>query len=268
MTMNTIKYLTRYPLLSLAKKPKDSRTNYVGVEIEFYTTLSREKLGWLLIESNIDHRIEIKGDMSIKPEIGFQSYELAVLAPEKQIFLVIKKICKILTNVDSRVNSSCGLHIHLDMRFRNPTISYYNLVNSQHLLYAINPKSRSISDFCKKNASDKFIKSNTSRYLGINPSAYNEHGTLEVRIHSGTLNFHKINNWIRILLSIASKDKKMNKFKTLEQFKKLYNVKDRLLNYMAERIITFKGDNKDYPNITEMDLVKFSKYDDSDDYLW
>ena len=42
-----------------------------------------------------------------------------------------------------------------------------------------------------------------SRYRSLNTCAYAEHGTLEIRLHSGTSNPAKIANWITFLLLCA-----------------------------------------------------------------
>jgi hypothetical protein len=59
-------------------------------------------------------------------------------------------------------------------------------------------------------------KYNDARYCALNLHSRYYHGTLEFRLHSGTINRTKIVNWILILNSIIDKGIELSKFKDKE----------------------------------------------------
>jgi hypothetical protein len=87
------------------------------------------------------------------------------------------------------------------------------------------------------------------RYWGINPSSYGTHKTIEVRLHSGSTNFTKLSNWVRILVNIAHVS---NKYRTdvdsAEKFCDRLGLNDDMLAYIKERMAKFK--DKDGQHIT------------------
>ena len=124
------------------------------------------------------------------------------------------------------INKSCGLHVHFDAtdtKWRDlRAISLVMLKVEQHI-YDMLPPSRQGSNWCKRidisrllncKTESEFIelwyedyninrdKYNDSRYHGLNIHARFYLGTIEFRYHSGTLNFTKISNWIKICNSI------------------------------------------------------------------
>lgn len=104
----------------------------------------------------------------------------------------------------------------------------YNIFEG--VLYSMLPKSRQDNHYCRKSNMefDKIKKiasgndlavawysqddensycsdyRNSTRYYGLNIHSYFYQSTIEIRYHSGTINFEKIINWIKINQAIIS----------------------------------------------------------------
>lgn len=116
----------------------------------------------------------------------------------------LEKLCALLDDLGAAVNKTCGLHVHLDFRDVKGVSSrakrVKRLVNMLPLLAAMLPKSRRANSFCQYGASE----GRSGRYFMVNDrDAYRRHKTVEIRMHSGTIDYTKISNWCRLLYSIS-----------------------------------------------------------------
>jgi hypothetical protein len=229
------------------KKPKDDR-HYMGIELEFFTKANKDLVAAEVMKAKLEKYVHIHDDGSIQADRDHVGIELSILTPEDEMERVVKGVCGVLTKVGAKVNASCGMHVHVDMRKRDKDIVFNNLVSSQPLLYAMNPKSRLVNRFCKKNK-DKTIKEGTNReerYFGINAQALKKHGTIEIRIHSGTVNEAKILNWAKLLQRIVSQPEKIKRGpRTFRTFIKNFGIDLDLASYIAERIEKFNKEETD-----------------------
>lgn len=227
------------------KKPQ-AKDNYIGVEIEFFCDLDKEDLSFKLYEAGLGKYVCLKDDGSIKEDPGSYDHELCVLAKEKEIYSVIKELCDVLKLANAKVNKTCGLHVHLDMRSRDHEVIFHNLVSSQNVLFAMNPFSRQAGSYCKRVETKDFkVAASGDRYFGINATAFNKHRTIEIRIHSGTIMEEKINNWIKLLLTIASKKEAVKQSSSsLKGFIREYGIDTSLAKYIFERVAKFAGESK------------------------
>jgi len=244
----------------LDKRPTD-KDKHVGIEIEFYCKKNKKELAVYFLDAGLMKYITIKDDGSIHPEkAGFHSHEICVVCKETEYKDIVEKIGEILNllEVDGQVNKTCGLHVHLDMRDRDKDKCFANLVQAQPILFQIVPENRRTNRFCKK-AENKVFKdavaapSGDARYRAINPHSYSRHGTLEIRLHSGSVNPIKINNWIELLLLIVNNTTEVTKgATTIKGFAKQYEVPKHLMEYMEVRSVKFangKGrDGKEIPS--------------------
>jgi hypothetical protein len=160
---------------------------------------------------------------------------------------IVDRIAKTLHNVGAKVNKTCGLHVHLDMRNRSREKAFSNLVNSQSMLYAMQPKARRDSRFCRKTKSPVFAQAmreatgENVRYMGINPHAWERHQTIEIRIHSGTTNATKIKNWVKILCGIVNKTEAITtEPRKVEAFAETFNIPNDVVVYMKSRMDKFR----------------------------
>ncbi|WP_185274738.1 amidoligase family protein [Chryseobacterium indologenes] len=130
-----------------------------------------------------------------------------------------RKACKALRLSNAKVNTTCGVHVHLDANdysienFRTLLKNQYFIENQ---IDKIMPRSRRVNNnrycqgFRSNNQSTFFQKIDAcqtvnelsnlfrTRYYKLNLQSFQRHGTVEFRQHSASTNFLKIKNWILI----------------------------------------------------------------------
>lgn len=237
------------------KTPTDSKTRYVGVEIELAAVENREVLCDAIFAAGIAKHICVKDDGSIGygARDGMDSklrekfpntHEVCVLAKESEIEDVITKLCNVLNKVlHTAIDKTCGLHVHFDMRNRDHKISFNNLVLSQQFLYAMLPAQRRNSgySFPIKGSDYRDVE---SRYHGVNATAYKKYKTLELRMHSGTTSDNKINNWIRLGIAICDAPKFTAAPTTVAAFKAAANLSAEVTEYVVSRVTKFASQHE------------------------
>jgi len=102
------------------------------------------------------------------------------------------------------VNKTCGLHVHLDAR--HLTGMKVSLIGQSigHALPVIKwlvPESRHTNNYCKLEVSG--MRENSDRYCAVNLTAFRKYKTIEIRLHSGSINAAKITSWIKLLKLIG-----------------------------------------------------------------
>lgn len=206
--------------------PKKSRKNFVGVELEFRTSYPKSVIGYELSKLGIKSKISVGTDGSIVTDDARPfGIEVRVCDTEDNINKTIAKVLSVLKNLDCQTDESCGLHVHLDMRNRNPGKVYKKLYEAYSDLKKKVAKHRLTNENCNMNRFNCFHKERKvcyvwdrdvagnpirvllhqpSKYSYINTLAYKEKKTLECRLHEGTLNIRKINKWINSLLKVVN----------------------------------------------------------------
>ena len=203
-----------------------------GIEIEGYN-ISREDLAKALNRGGIPATVGMRGrcdatahkwrvvrDSSIA---GVNPFELVspILSGDDGI-RQIQKVCEILNSLGAKVNSSCGLHVHIDAR--NMSVDSVKAVVRRYMLNEdiidkFMPKTRRKDNnrFCRSILSACYYSSQavalnelgwmstiqemTQRFLGnryvkLNIMSYLVHGSIEFRHHGGTTDAKKIVNWV------------------------------------------------------------------------
>ena len=170
-------------------------------------------------------RWKVVHDSSCGPEII--SPPLAGTSGLQEIAAVVK----VLQELDARVTASCGLHVHHDASdlSRDDVARVTALYSAnQEAISSLLPESRRPggqgSSFCRplpadtKNEVDlKRTYSHlqgkvrlchnifgSDRYMAVNWQAFDKHGTVEFRQHSGTLNARKIAYWVLLTQGIIT----------------------------------------------------------------
>lgn len=278
-TFSSIKKLEEshdpYYRLGQAKIPHSKmKANYVGIELEFYSKINPDIMRQMFVKEKLQGFVYPKSDSSIRPEErGEQGHELTILCRQEDAQHILKKVSMVLNSseVNAKVNNSCGFHLHIDMRNRDPVKAYHNLVFSLPLLNQMIPQVRltnkDVSHYCKQNETSNLLDyypdmrydikpRRDNRYQAINPVALSTHKTLEVRLHSGTTNAKKIYMWTKLCAAIADAEPLANKLQTVEDLES-YVIKDEeLSNYIKERIALF---NKDKSIDTKSDSLLDSR---------
>jgi hypothetical protein len=232
------------------KRPYD-KSNYVGVELELICKVDRQRLNDLFVKHKLAGLVYVKYDGSIQVENGGeQTHEVTIIGKQEMINDVVNRVCKVLNDekVGAYVNNSCGLHVHLDMRKRDHKLCYLNLYKALPVLAAMVPINRTQNNiYCMLNRSGEFdniekMDRTTRRRQAINPVAFDDHGTIEVRLHSGSLNATKINNWINILTAIVDKKEvatTSERISTPEDMRLAFGISESLVAYIKQRTEKF-----------------------------
>ena len=221
------------------QKIPQTKDNYVGIEIEFITPFNADIIKQKLKQHKLSKYCNLKGDPSIKSQDGEIGRELNILCKETDYKNIISRVSYVLeTELEAYTNSSCGLHIHLDMRNKNHLESFDRLYRSEEILYQFVNKHRRKNSTCMRSKSTFALNANEERHYGINTVSYHKYKTLEVRIHSGTINAEKINNWIETLLTIVSTPIS-KKLETFDEFINIVPLNENLQKYLKNRKDTY-----------------------------
>jgi hypothetical protein len=244
-------------IVTMSGKPFDpsyqSAYGYIAEYIQTWTKAERVRY------INITSDGSING-MKDRTEAGF---EFRVLVDLDRGYDNIKKFCKFLNQIGTRVNASCGLHVHFDQRHLLNTPEEIlkradRLNNALFGLKFIVPKSRvenpqysrlepNYGRILRTYIEEKGLQSNYynfpngNRYSAINTTCLDGKGTIEVRLHSGTVSFTKIRNWIEICYNIMNNpnfdDKTFegNALRTLEADDELNDVFIKFLNFSEDK---------------------------------
>ena len=227
------------PTLNDAKKPT-TNDNYIGVEIEFFAPCSTiDDLGFN--SHRLAKMIQIGGDGSIRPDNGHTGFELKLLTKEKNFTADITDIITQLDNIKAKVNNSCGLHLHFDMRQRNVRKAYYNLIDANEFIGKTIPVDRQSSQYCRSTMKESFYDQiQQGHHMGINASAYNEHKTIEIRYHEATLDANEIDTYANFILSVIDSDiyAMPDKFtlSDIDKFSDVLGLSGKTRTWLASRI--------------------------------
>lgn len=187
--------------------PEDD-DRYVGIEIEFLSDCGESYIAYTILRSDIADYVSLTRDGSVSTDDeDVWGHELRVLAKQSELQGVMRKVGKLLRNVGARVNDSCGLHVHIDMRPRDPDESYRRLRNVQPLLFAMCPPERLVNSYCEPNQTQTLREEllDEERYRAINAVSLDKHQTLEVRLHHGTVDTRHIALWAGLLCRIVDR---------------------------------------------------------------
>jgi hypothetical protein len=219
-------------------KTKIKSTRTFGVEIEMLvpTRLSHTGICAILNEVNIHttyegytHRVmsswKLVTDSSLASERGYRAYELVSPILQGQEGLdQLAKVLEIITSAGCKVNSSCGLHVHVGINDYT-TKNLVNLVkfygkHEEEIDMVVAPSRRN-SRWCQSlnidsiwnrlNACENFSDVENilaTRYKKLNVFSFRRYGTIEFRQHGGSTDVNKICQWVVLLTNICDNTKK------------------------------------------------------------
>ncbi len=203
----------------LVPSTKKYQGSWIGVEIECCHSpeLSSGELPELL-------GVSYASDSSVTTSPGYSNAQFAEIRIfSKNVESLGRTIDILNKQLDLRVNASCGLHVHLDLRGKARYTYSRKLRASLPLLCRIVSPSRLTNTYCAVNpypesrGTTQFdqdqirqvrwvgsFRRRAARYRALNMGSFGRHGTLEVRLHQGTVDREKIVNWVRLLQWIVS----------------------------------------------------------------
>jgi Putative amidoligase enzyme len=235
---------------TIEKFPKDDR-RYVGLEFEFASALNVKQLCKLFGAEKLAKYLYVKTDQSIQTEEGHpHKIEVTALIPEMELRPVMERLCRVLNEQTSiKINKSCGLHVHLDMRTRDHVKAFNNLVKSQALLYAMLPAARRISKYSYPVTNGSYWRVLPERYHGVNNVCFARTKTIELRMHSGTSSFRKIVMWVESLIKIADAPAMGETPTNPDRLAMLCSLTEEQVAYMKSRIKKFATQHQALPKI-------------------
>jgi hypothetical protein len=165
----------------------------LGVEIECFGPSVEKYLPISCRETQDGSLMWESIDRSTMP-VGSEPREYRVLCRRADFEVRLHHVCRLLRG--HKVNKTCGLHVHMDMRGRSFEQVRDIARKIDHWLSALvelQPRSRRDNRYCRAGISSD------DRYRRVNITSFNKHSTLEVRFGAGTTDPEKIIAWVRLL---------------------------------------------------------------------
>lgn len=224
-----------------SRKPR-TRDHYVGIEIE--CIVPNENVNALILALSqlpIADQITVHEDSSIQPGSDMLTgKEFCLLAKQSQLKSSVNMLCRVLSKFGAYTNSSCGLHVHLDMRYRNPNKAYNNLVRIEDVLFSMYPD-RIDNSFCRKQEHRTLYEAiddllDGIRYRSINVEALRDHSTLEVRVAAGSVDANVICNWAKVLIRAVESKFLTYNVRTAAQLIAALNLDTPIAKYVKKAI--------------------------------
>lgn len=258
----------RYAYLAGVRAQSQTQTSsnrQFGVEIEFYN-VRPSVLIQALREAGIECEYEgynhqtrphwkIVRDGSVTSRGTGEGSGLEMVSPilrGSEGLAELAKVMDVMVSVGAKVNSSCGLHVHLDQANmtgnarRNFFLTY---VNNQQLMDRLVSASRRAGRNSYTNSyrtseiqsyADRCFdgEAQGNRYYNFNITSFGKYGTYEVRHHQGTLNARKAVNWVKLLLTMnnyAMNPESAQTFATVEEMLTTLNVEADVKTFWLRR---------------------------------
>jgi len=257
----------------------NKRTRFVGVECEV-ENLEDFHMG--RCESSIGTALKdwsATGDGSLgRGGVEFISSPLN----GDRLYKSINALSRYLRTTHASVESTCGLHIHvngMDLYWEELKCILYVARKIEPLLYAMQPETRRGSSWCRSmrlskrgidniHSNEDFVdiwydgevsseKYHDSRYHGLNLHARVYLGTVEFRYHTGTINARKMRCWAEICTAIVDTGAYLSRFyknkdsqlsKKQREMKRIFtsNVDHNLDAYCASKLLNLSKEAKAY----------------------
>ena len=207
-----------------------------GVEFEFFMPLgmTRAQLASLLTTAGIPCEAEhwnhnTRGHWKLVTDGSLLDYTRGaemvspVLMGEEGIN-AMKTACDVLHSQGCKIRKSCGFHVHVGARNRQPAF-FRNLLriysDHERALDGVMAESRRGNSYCRSvNGNlgrETFVSALTTetdlrrnfgsydmRYHKVNLNAFWRHGTVEFRQHQGTVEARKAEMWVRLCLKMTA----------------------------------------------------------------
>jgi hypothetical protein len=188
------------------KKPF-TEERHVGLEIELISPLKKPTIILIASELGLKNYMALKSDGSIRSDYGMHGHELCFVVPMSELEKTLAKIQVLLNRINAKVNDSCGLHVHLDMRKTNKEQreeTFLNLKKGLNVIKNVVSPRRLKNRFCRFRMADSFDnQSLMGRYYAVNTRAFSKYETIEIRAFHGTVNTDEIYQYVMALDKIA-----------------------------------------------------------------
>jgi hypothetical protein len=254
-----------------------SRTWGYGVEIECYIQGTQNTLERKLTEAGLNSAFEgynhntsnywkITTDASLETKYSdrnnFNNVEIVspILFGEAGL-AQLKKVCEVVKTMNGKINTKAGLHIHhackdghgglklavmaaLIYRQYQEDFDKMLPVSRRSCNYAQHLESSDFERYKRFIRADHISDDQMARRRVVNVYAYARHGTCEFRQHSGSVDYTKISNWIKITRHVMIQAKKAINELTVENmfgwrkqndFFEYFKFEDETKTYITQR---------------------------------
>ena len=161
---------------------------HMGVEIE------------VMYNNATDFRRGVGIDCHRDGSLGSYGAEYKLLARSDKVVQKASELVEELWKRRARVNRQCGLHVHIDARqvgAERRRVAMDWLGRTEEVWFSLMPPSRRSSSYVAR-----INGGYGGHYTWANYTGYN---TLEIRMHGGTLNPHKMAGWLTALCHLQAK---------------------------------------------------------------
>ena len=139
----------------------------------------------------------------------------------------LRELCNYIVSNGGEINKSCGLHVHLDVRdLSNHAVDTRckRLQSALPWLLELVPTSRRNNRYCRPEYSS------SNKYAAITTHNLRYRRSIEVRMHSATLNAQKIINWVDLLHFIKNRYTHLPTFDNFLQCEAPFHLKEWAIN--------------------------------------
>lgn len=160
------------------------------------------------VEIEVEFRSQLDLDRALSCSTGHHdgslsqySAEFKVLAPTKKAGGKVVRLLEELWLRRAIISTACGIHVHIDVRGISQerlTETFRWLWTTEETWFALVPPSRRNNSYVKRLVNSRICENHHS---WVNHTSYR---TLEVRLHGGSVNPHKIQGWIEAMAVLQS----------------------------------------------------------------
>jgi len=231
----------------------------LGIELEFLSENNSDMMKWSSGDYPKKRFLHFKGDSSINtiasddalPRFQEMTYFMNGKSPED--WKNLKEVLDTMNGAGARVNSSCGNHVHLDMRGRS----------SQQVSRVANKLRQALKDWAHRSLHHKrsynqycgvFREHLNNKYTAVNLLPFRRFGTIEVRVGMATLNFYKLKLWVGFLEYCVSPGASIATFDDFMQS----DCSPEIKVYIFKRMLKFHQSylKEGLPDINNLDKYK------------
>ena len=258
--------------------PYQGAKNKFGVEIECYNNQGHE----IYRSAPVVDFFDAVYDGSLG-EDGIE-YVSGILPHNRTGFKILRDFCGVLRKTKHTVDSTAGLHIHLSvgekrkltvLQLQKLLVGY---IIAEPIFFKLVPDSRRHNSYCRRLSKDMDIsdicaygtalglagyyyetqlhnwnsrtfesKWSDKRYYYANFHSVFYRGSLEIRLHSGTINYQKIYNWLqlhrRFVDWMMSPKTRLKDVRSLNESMFFRIVGYNATKYAIDRMETFESDS-------------------------
>jgi hypothetical protein len=225
----------------------------IGIEIEFFGVNYRQVIAelraaglavadWAGYTHAVVPQWKITSDVSVTGTNTGLGKGLELVSPPltmEQMDVQLKTAMEVLNRLGAKVDRTCGVHVHHeidDLKVQDIKNIYKIYNKHQNHINSLMPASRrqahNDNGYCRAISPSEMAEieeattiqqigwAQTSRYRVINFQSYVKYGTVEFRQHSGSTDYTKLINWVRITQSLVAAATRVKEVKPLTEAQK------------------------------------------------